>query len=59
MMTPQQIKDAAPEGATHYCNQPYVGYFYFYDQWFEWNELEDCWNPLHFNPNKYRELKPL
>ncbi|QEP53334.1 hypothetical protein BS46_gp152 [Acinetobacter phage BS46] len=55
----EEIRKNKPKGATHYCSEPYIGYFYFNFQWFEWDDREDCWLSLHFDPRKYRDIKPL
>ena len=33
-MNIEEVRKNAPEGATHYCGEPYIGYFYFDFQWF-------------------------
>lgn len=58
-MTPQQIKDAAPEGATHYSDT-YIGYILYYK-----DDVYALW--LHTKKGKWvhskyinsKNLKPL
>lgn len=60
-MNIDEIRRNAPWGAEYYCTEPYIGYFCvsISGQWEEWDDREEYWNPLHFNPNKYRDIKPL
>lgn len=55
-MNVEEIRKNKPNGTTHYCSEPYIGYFYFDFQWFEWDEREDCWPSLHFDPRNIEIL---
>lgn len=65
IMTPQQIKANAPEGATHYeiCGKekPYPLYWKFNDDgMFMWQELKNEWTRFRFMNRSYMEkTKPL
>lgn len=61
-MTPQQIKDSAPEGATHYECSCVVDYIINYwrlqnKTWHWWHNNE--WKPYPFGNADANDLKPL
>lgn len=56
-MTPQQIKDAAPEGATHYSETP-MEYIYLrtYNTLWQCYAFGEWW---HYDVINGEEIKPL
>lgn len=61
-MTNQEIKDRAPDGATHYYEHEFYDSFYFYsndvNMWFVWNARLKYWSSSIFQ-GRSSELKPL
>lgn len=53
-MTPREIKDNAPEGATHYRSS--MGFVFYYkdtfhpELWQAWSAFGDCWEPIFGKP---------
>ena len=61
MMTPEQIKSNAPDGATHYdIERDYLRLYK--DKWSVWDGFHEIWKPIHTPTEEIVtmfEIKPL